>query len=570
MRRFKRLPVLVLVLTLAAIAAVTLLETHADASRRAQLRVSSLNLALTDLNAAPFNADPTAGGASAPARARAEISADESLLSGGLARTSGVGASSASLSIAHSDMADITATVAAIYPIAARPVGIDGDHQIPGLQQSLSEQTGRLFVVLRRIDQSDAQRAHRARVEAAVGTALAMLALVGMFLIFYVRASREHRENEKLLLASRVEASTDALTGLRNRRALTNELTAEISSARDDPELLLALFDLDGFKQYNDTFGHGAGDALLARIGERLDAAVTGTGTAYRMGGDEFCVLARCTPHAAERLLAAAASALSDRGDGWSIDCSYGAAWVPSDATTANDALMTADRRMYANKATRSSASRQITDVLLQVLTEQDKSLDAHVSHVAELATQLATALGLPDHEAQRVTLAATLHDVGKTAIPAAILNKPGPLDEHEREFVHRHTLVGERIVLAAPALAHTAALIRSSHERIDGTGYPDGLGNEQIPIGSRIIAVCDAYDAMTSHRPYRHTKTPEAARAELAHCAGTQFDPQVVHTFCTIANPTSSPEDQLRDTPGVGSTTTSAARPTTSDPSFI
>jgi two-component system, cell cycle response regulator len=190
---------------------------------------------------------------------------------------------------------------------------------------------------------------------------------------------------------------------------------------------------------------------------------------------------------------------------------------------------------MYSNKASRSSASRQLTDVLLQVLSEQDRRLDAHAGHVAELAGRVAEALGQPDHEVQRVRLAAQLHDIGETAIPGTVLNRPGPLDAHDWEFMHRHTLVGERIVLAAPALAHTAALIRSSHERIDGAGYPDGLAGEQIPIGARIIAVCDAFDAMTSDRPYRAATTTEAALTELARCAGSQFDPEVVQVFSAI-----------------------------------
>ena len=136
-----------------------------------------------------------------------------------------------------------------------------------------------------------------------------------------------------------------------------------------------------------------------------------------------------------------------------------------------------------------------------------------------------------------RVRLAAQLHDIGETAIPGTVRNKPGPLDAHDWEFMHRHTLVGERIVLAAPALAYTAPLIRSSHERIDGQGYPDGLAGEQIPIGARIIAVCDAFDAMTSDRPYRAATTPEAALAELARCAGTQFDPEVVQAFSRLTD---------------------------------
>jgi HD-GYP domain-containing protein (c-di-GMP phosphodiesterase class II) len=187
---------------------------------------------------------------------------------------------------------------------------------------------------------------------------------------------------------------------------------------------------------------------------------------------------------------------------------------------------------MYANKASRSSTGRQITDVLLQVLNEQDHSMNTHGDHVAELSCDLARMLDQTDQEVRRIRLAATLHDVGKTAIPESVLNKPGPLDERDWEFMHRHTLIGERIVLAAPALASTAPLIRSSHERLDGKGYPDGLAGSEIPLGSRIIAVCDAFDAITSDRSYRRAGTANAAIEELERCSGAQFDPEVVEAL--------------------------------------
>jgi diguanylate cyclase (GGDEF)-like protein len=532
-----RVPVVVLIVTVAAIIGVILLESHADASRREQVRAGSLNQRLTDLRAAPLRADPRAGAAVTPAAVRAEIRADEGALSRGLVGRGRLEASSASVAAANSELASINATVAEIYKIASRRAGVTGERRLQVLQRRLSAGVGRLFTVLKRIARDDAQRAERARLQAAILVAAAMMALVGVLLIFYARSVRARRENEKLLEASREEASTDALTGLGNRRALTEDLAAAVSSAETDPELLLAMFDLNGFKQYNDTFGHGAGDVLLSRLGERLATVVKPSGTAYRMGGDEFCLLARRTPQAAEGLLAAAAGALADEGEGWSIDCSYGATWIPSEAATPTDALRNADRRMYSNKASRSSASRQLADVLLQVLSEQDKRLDAHAGHVAELAARVAEELGQPEHEVQRVRLAAQLHDVGETAIPATVLNKPGPLDAREWEFIHRHTLVGERIILAAPALAHTAPLIRSSHERIDGDGYPDGLAGEEIPVGARIIAVCDAFDAMISGRPYRQAATIEAALAELARCGGTQFDPEVVRAFSAITD---------------------------------
>jgi diguanylate cyclase (GGDEF)-like protein len=383
-------------------------------------------------------------------------------------------------------------------------------------------------------------REQRLRAQIKIGAAAAMLLLLIAFAFFYLRSSSAREavqrlacEKEALLRLSRVEARTDALTHLGNRRALASNLTSAFAAPLESQELLFAMFDLDGFKVYNDAFGHSAGDALLRRLGGRLATATQHVGAAYRIGGDEFCVLARVSADRAEQLLNDTTAALQDSGDGWHVGCSQGAVWIPSEAATESQALKLADERMYANKATRSSASQQISDVLLQVIAEQSIPLDDHVERVSQLSAAIAEALGEPEHEISRIRLAARLHDVGKTAIPAEILDKPGPLNEREWEFVHRHPLIGERIVRAAPALASTAALIRSSHERIGGNGYPDGLTGENIPLGSRIIAVCDAFDAMTTDRPYQPSVSIDKALEELTRNAGSQFDTKVVEAFC-------------------------------------
>jgi HD-GYP domain-containing protein (c-di-GMP phosphodiesterase class II) len=185
---------------------------------------------------------------------------------------------------------------------------------------------------------------------------------------------------------------------------------------------------------------------------------------------------------------------------------------------------------MYAQKQRRdSSAGRQSRDVLLRALAERDPDLVDHVADVAALAVDAARLLGLPEHEVDQIRHAAELHDVGKVAIPDAILQKAEPLDEDEWAFVRQHTIVGERIIAAAPALAHVARLVRSSHERWDGDGYPDGLRGEEIPVGARIVAVCDALAAMLTDRPYRLAVGLPAALEELERCAGSQFDPAVV-----------------------------------------
>jgi HD-GYP domain-containing protein (c-di-GMP phosphodiesterase class II) len=189
---------------------------------------------------------------------------------------------------------------------------------------------------------------------------------------------------------------------------------------------------------------------------------------------------------------------------------------------------------MYAQKDRQSpSASRQTCDALMRVLHEREPELYQHLHGVGELAVSVGRRLGLGSEDLDLVCRAAEMHDVGKMAVPDAILMKAGPLDEAEWAYMRRHTLIGERILAAVPALMPVARLVRSSHERWDGTGYPDGLRAEQIPLGARIVAVCDAYDAMVSDRPYRDGISPLEALAELRRCAGTQFDPTVVNAFC-------------------------------------
>jgi HD-GYP domain-containing protein (c-di-GMP phosphodiesterase class II) len=188
---------------------------------------------------------------------------------------------------------------------------------------------------------------------------------------------------------------------------------------------------------------------------------------------------------------------------------------------------------MYAQKSReRASAGSQSRDVLMRAQRERRPDLHEHVSDVAELARAVAAELGMSEEERDEVFRAAELHDTGKMAIPDAILNKPAPLEPEEWRFMREHTLIGERIIAAAPALVPVARLVRSSHERWDGGGYPDELQEDQIPLGSRVIAVCDAYEAMISERPYSVAMVPARALEELRRGAGTQFDPQVVAAF--------------------------------------
>lgn len=375
-------------------------------------------------------------------------------------------------------------------------------------------------------------------VAASLGSvnALAVGLAAASLLAVFARLTMTFADNLAMLRASRREALTDALTGLRNRRALMLDIERRLPVASDAQPLVLALFDLDGFKFYNDTFGHPAGDSLLARLGHNLARTLTGRGLAYRMGGDEFCALIEPGREVALHTVEAAAQALSEHGDGFRVGCSFGAVTLPREAADGSAALQLADNRLYAaKKSSRASAGRQSADVLLRALTERDPSLGSHTADVADLARGVAERLGLAPEETEEVGQAAQLHDIGKVAIPDAILHKPGPLDSEEWEFIRRHTIIGQRILNAAPALGRVGALVRASHERWDGEGYPDGLAAQDIPLGSRIVAVCDAFDAMITTRTYRSASDPQEALAELRRCAGTQFDPVVVETFSRV-----------------------------------
>jgi two-component system cell cycle response regulator len=363
---------------------------------------------------------------------------------------------------------------------------------------------------------------------------LAVALAAASLLAVMVRLLMTFAEHAAMLRASRVEALTDPLTDLGNRRALTLDLERVLPETSDANPLVLVLFDLDGFKHYNDNFGHPAGDDLLARLGRRLGGVLEGRGRAYRMGGDEFCALIRPGDEVALPIVEAAAAALSDRGDGFDIGCSFGSIMLPREAPDTETALRVADQRMYAAKnGGRASAGRQSTAVLLRALSERDPYLGDHTADVADLAEGVAVRLGLTREEVEQISQAAELHDIGKVAIPDAILHKPGPLDDHEWAFIRRHTVIGERIIDAAPALGRVASLVRSSHERYDGAGYPDALVGLDIPLGSRIVAICDAFDAMTTDRAYRTAMAPDLALLELRRCAGSQFDPVVVEAFC-------------------------------------
>jgi diguanylate cyclase (GGDEF)-like protein len=365
-----------------------------------------------------------------------------------------------------------------------------------------------------------------------VGIVPIVAVLAALLLTGYVLIAM-HRGQNALTRA----ANTDPLTGLSNRRLLMADLDSQLARATIGNPLLLILCDLNGFKAYNDMFGHPAGDALLTRLGAALSRSTVGHGRPYRIGGDEFCILASPGLDGVDEVIELAARALSEHGDGFSITASHGAILLPADAATSDEAMRLVDIRMYENKNSgRVSADAQTTNALVRAMTERDAEWAERVELTADLAAGVCRQLGVPLADEARIRQAAQLHDLGKVGLPDDILGKPGPLTPTEWAFIQQCPSIGARIVSSARALLPLAPLVRAARERHDGTGYPDRLAGEDIPLGARIIAACAALTAMTSDRPHARKRELSAALAELRRCAGTQFDPQVVSALCDAA----------------------------------
>ena len=342
-----------------------------------------------------------------------------------------------------------------------------------------------------------------------------------------VRLILAQRENRRLLDV----ANTDHLTGIPSR----GRLSADTASYDGSP-VTVAMLDLDGFKFYNDSFGHPAGDALLQKIATQLVEVAGDEADVYRIGGDEFCVLIEGHSEVHALLLEALARATVVSGDGFEISASLGVADCPREAKDILTAISLADERMYAQKNSASTSARsQVHEVLVRSLREREPELAAHTSKVRGFATVVAREMVTSHEELDVIERAAELHDVGKVAIPDSILMKSGRLDPEEWELMKQHTVIGERIISASAALAPVGKLVRHSHEHWDGGGYPDGLAGDEIPLGSRIILACDALEAMTSQRPYSKAVTVDEALAELETCSNRHFDATVMTTLGSL-----------------------------------
>jgi diguanylate cyclase (GGDEF)-like protein len=365
-------------------------------------------------------------------------------------------------------------------------------------------------------------------------------------------------------------AVTDPLTGLMNRRGFQELIETELERARRSGQpLSLMIGDLDHFKALNDRFGHGAGDRALEQLALILDTAKRRIDTAARIGGEEFAVVLPDSDHHAAYILAERMRREVRETfmyEPYELTISLGVATFPAHGSTVEGLVAHADEALYAAKAlgrdrtvlysddlddtvpaeaaaARPRANRNSSTViaLADVVEARDGSTTAQSQAVGRYAAAIARELGLPEEVVERVRFSGIVRDIGKIAIPDSILRKPGWLSADDWIAMRRHPEIGASI-LAGAEMDDVSEWVLSHHERPDGTGYPQGLSGTEIPFEARILAVADAYEAMTSDRVYRAALSHEDARAELVRCAGTQFDTRVVEALLRVLDSQSEP----------------------------
>jgi len=368
-------------------------------------------------------------------------------------------------------------------------------------------------------------------------------------------------ENSQLYAKAKQVSRIDELTGLFNRRHFEERLKEEIARhSRHGDIFSLFLLDLDNFKTYNDIYGHPSGDKLLSQIAEIIRSSVRGADQAFRYGGDEFVAILPETAtndayRVAERVREQIATEMEAKQI--TVTCSIGLASYPSDGVIPGAIVTTADTALYYAKRTggnrvylsskilsepasgagidaRSSGLSAVY-ALAAAVDAKDPYTYNHSRKVNTYAVALAEAIGLSPDEVSRISTAALLHDIGKVGISDKILHKKGKLSPEDWEAIKSHPRLGANIVGNVPNLVPCLNGVLYHHERWDGTGYPEGLKGEQIPLEARILALADAYAAMTSSRPYRDALCDEKVIKQLKQGADKQFDPKLVEAFIGI-----------------------------------
>ncbi len=373
-------------------------------------------------------------------------------------------------------------------------------------------------------------------------------------------------ENTLLYAKAEKKARIDELTSLLNRRSLDEMIDNEISRhSRYGGVFCLAILDLDSFKVYNDSYGHPAGDRLLRQVGNAIKSSIRNADRAFRYGGDEFAILLPQTTvddglQVTERVRKCIQEGV-DSGD-VPVTISIGLAGWPDDGISHTDIIAAADVTLYrakrsgGNQSCRASgapvplptrgsgeeSANTIDAKIMEVIRGMAESVDSrsyytsnHSKRVADYCLALGKLLDMDAGELDRLEACALLHDIGKMGVSDTLINKPTPLRPEEWELVKAHPKLGAAMAERIPQLARCASGVLYHHERYDGEGYPRGLKGEEIPLEARILAIADAYVAMTSERSYSGTMNHEHAIEEIKKCAGKQFDPYLVDMFVSI-----------------------------------